>query len=97
MTEFEWDFISNNYPFDTQIKIRIHKNSDESKETQLNYEFVPEVCKDCMVQNELVKMLFENKKILVRLQDDEENGSVSKLDNLKNDETEDNDIIHIVR
>lgn len=69
---------------------------DDSKEAQLNYEFEPQVCTECLAQNQFDKMIFENKKILIRLQDDEENNSIGKIEILKNDEIEDSDIIHIV-
>lgn len=70
---------------------------NDSEESLINFEFEPQVCQDCMAQNELDKMLFENKKILIRIQDEEENNCTSKLENLKNEEMEDSDVIHIVR
>ncbi|RMZ96708.1 Ubiquitin carboxyl-terminal hydrolase 48 [Brachionus plicatilis] len=95
LTEFEWEFISTNYIFDTQIKLKKHLNLNDSEESLINFEFEPQVCQDCMAQNELDKMLFENKKILIRFQDEEENNCTSKLENLKNEEMEDTDVIHI--
>ena len=51
--------------------------SDESQsnDEQYYFELEPGVCQECMDRNELDKIIFENKKILVRIIDDEENGS----------------------
>ncbi|CAF0845967.1 unnamed protein product, partial [Brachionus calyciflorus] len=80
LTNFEWEFISQNYMCDMPIKITkfsVPRSEDsQSNDEQFYYDFEPGICQECLTRNELDRIIFENKKILIRQQDDEElNGS----------------------
>ena len=66
MTSDEWSFLSRNYDFDTEIKIRLNSDAND-----LVYSFTPDSCQLCLTQHEMRKYKFENQKIFIRLVDDE--------------------------
>lgn len=49
----------------------------ENLKHDFEFDFFPNVCQECLTQNELEKFLFENKKIFIRTLD-EEDGLVSQ-------------------
>lgn len=61
-----------------------HECKTEKAENKLEfkYEFYPNVCQECLAQNELDKYLFENKKIVIRQIDDDEPVSTQQLNTL---------------
>lgn len=63
VTVDEWKFLSNHYKFDNEITIQ-----KIDPETII---FEPDVCEMCYQQNELSKLLYEDKKIFIRNRDDD--------------------------
>ena len=108
MTDKEWKVLSDNFTFDKIITViktstnEVEMNSDAENKTEIepvySYIFEPSICEFCLEKNELDKYLFENKKIFIRLIDDElpktSNGDTPKA-NGNNDEAKNYAIIEI--
>lgn len=92
----EWFHLKENYENDGQdinvIKRAIPnelETANEGSEPTFTYvfDFSPEVCQICLEQNELDKFFFENKKVIIRLiEDDQPASNGSNGDNQANED-----------
>ena len=81
ITEGEWSILKECYSYDREITILklkkpnelCQKDATETSNTELMDYFIfePDVCQQCIEQNELDKYLFENKKIYIRQIEDD--------------------------
>ena len=81
MTSDEWNYISKHYKFDQEIII-------QKIDDNLIF-FEPEICEPCCSQNELTKILYENRKIFIRQRDEDD-------DLFTTEENKDEEIVNTV-